>query len=697
MVSLLDKKAAVLVVHPVPALRQMIKEVLRQSHFQTVFSLESCGEALAFCEVESPAWIIMAPMLDEEVNCTSILLSVLQKPHLRQTKTSIVFDKSKDLSCLPLEFELGLFTWHTDCTTSSLFEKELVILFSRIEAAKHDPVLVSAEYIREYLDKNMYTQSRVELEKRLLDLYQGDVKLKMRLAEAYFLNHQPDEAKKVLKQALFFDRKIADSCNELVQRFLGSEDPIHVDESPGNNLGVERCFIIDSDLHALNAAKTLTEKLGIKNVQVFEDGRQAWDEIKDKKDPPQLIISEWKVKGISGSAFIQRVKDLGLGDSTIFVTSSLISQKELPLLEEIGVDHVVDKPVDEKNFSENLIRTILDNIFPRNSRAIERKIRKLLWANKVDQASFLLKNLIEDAETPQQIKYLLQSEVEFYQGNYERAKDLALQCLEQYNDSTYFLTLLGKILLKMTAFKEALICLEKAHRKCPYNVERIANIAFANIQLGWFDKALASIEEAKKLDAGASPVKEIECRYALEVGDEDRARELFTQIDNTKAIISYMNNRAINFVKTGKKEEGIEIYRRTLKMIPLEKRDLLGIVSYNLSLAYSRMDRSADALAQITSVVVHDKGLRLKIQSLKNRLMRAVEKNEALNFNTGMEATDSPIQEDSFSSLIRSLRLQSGEVCCCKIFYFREELAENPRELLERAVFHSVRIEKKAG
>ncbi|MBI2601779.1 MAG: response regulator [Deltaproteobacteria bacterium] len=701
MTPLLEKKNAVLVVHPVPALRQMIKEVLRKNHFQSVIALENCQDALAFCEIETPSWIIMAPMMEDDVNCTSLLLTVLQKQHLRQTRTSIIFDKSKDLFCLPLEFELGLFSWHVDCTTSLLFERELETLYSRIEAANHDPVLVSAEYIRDYLDRNMYSQSRVDLEKRLLDLYQGDSRLKVRLAEAYFLNHQPDEAKRVLKQAMFFDKKTTPVCKELVEKFLGLEDPLDSNEPAGPNLGVENCFIIDSDRHALNAAKALTDKLGIKNVKLFEDGATAWEELKSSKEtPPQLIISEWRVRGVSGSAFIQRMKDMGLGDSTIFVTSSLITQKELPLLEEIGVDHVVDKPVDEQSFSEHLIRTVRDNVYPRDSRAIERKVRKLLWANKVDQASFLLKSLMDDEETPPQIKQLLQSEVEFYQGNYEVAKNLAYQCLEQYNDSPYFLNLLGKILMKIAAFKEALICLEKAHKKCPYNIERISNMAVANIQLGWLDKALEFIEEAKQLDKDAASVKEIECRYAWEMGDEERARTLFAQIDNSKAIISYMNNRAISFVKAGRKEDGISLYQRTLNIIPPERRDLFGAVSYNLSLAYARTGQRQKALDQIRTITVEDKELRLKLQSLKSRLTKSIEKNESLVFANTLESADTHSQqkdEDAFASLLNALHLHSGEVCCCKIFYFQEESANRSRDLLVSAMSHSFLQMKKAG
>jgi DNA-binding response OmpR family regulator len=681
MFDLENKKLIkVAVVETAASVRQMQVDTLRGLGFDSIQSFCSGKEALGYLEVESLDWLIMPSLESSKINAVQILKIISENGRLRNLRTSLILDLSAELYLLSVGFELGLMSYHPKTFSKDEFESSFTDLFTMFSMNAHDAVLVAAQYCTTFLQKVEAKKSILSFSETILKMYPGKPKILLNLAAAQFLNGRDAAAEITLQQVVMLEPKLKSPAMRLLQKFTKKTDLDAVSSGDSTNiLGIKTAVIIDPDITMMNQIEAVLLSCGVKTVEKFKDGDEAWNWIKDQPEPG-IIIQEWRIAKVSGPMLIQRIRSHGYVQVPIIVTSSLLEKEDGPLLLEMGVDKIIKKPFLNNNFISAIVWTLQERSRPRESKSIEQKVRRFIKIGKIPDALRLMTHFMDDERVPPHKKLQLQAEFQFATGHVLEAKNLCAKIIEDGEANVLSLNLLGRILLELKDFSSAFAALERAHAICPMNIERLAKMADIKIQTGDISAAKDFIEAAEAFDSGAETVKEASCHFALETGDIGKASDLFSELDSAVRVISYMNNRAVAQARIGHFEDGIAMYQKTIKALPIKMEEERLAVNYNLALAYARYgdyDKSIKTLQKISST---DGRIGKKSAVLQKRLEKAVEQGACIEFKESSheEVLAKTGQEDvtsfdlSTQAMLDSLSVDPGDLCCYKIFFFLE-------------------------
>jgi len=618
-----DKSASVIVIDSSGPSRQLLGECVKGFGFTKVQGLATVKDALEQLEVEPCDWIITSLNSDQPENAMSLLKLCTMHTELRGTHVSFLLTDAEKV-CLPAAFALGLVSWHRKPFTKDSLTQDLGDLLKLFEAKNWNLTLVASDFLRKILQGAENKSDWVEFEKSLLDLYPGTPDLLMFLAEALFAAGNGPAAQMTLQQAVLLQPSLDDAAKKLKAKHPQS-GATGAETQAINVLGITNAVIVDSDEAIKNSVKSTLKEIGLDKVEAFDDGPTAAAWIKANPNPG-LIIQEWRIPKMPGPLFLQRVIAEGAVSTPVVVLSSLIKKDDMPLLKEMGVAALIEKPFDKTEFLNTIIRTIQQERLPNEDSSMERKIRNLIKTkNKTDldplYAQFIAKESIPEAK-----RKLIEAEYNFFLGDYIKARDLCIESIRQAGDSVLSLNLLGKTLMALQDFAAALKCLTKAQTQSPLNIERLCSIAEANTELGKEKEAKAALEQAQDIDGDNVKVKETEVNLALANGETDKAQSLMHQLDSLDGIVSHMNNKAVALSRCGMVPEGIEEYRKALSALPKDQIEIRAKVSYNLALAYVRASELDDAKRQLEEVIQNPSKVKGKALSLKKRIEQALEK-----------------------------------------------------------------------
>lgn len=681
MFDLEDKaQMKIAILEPASSVRQMQVDTLRGFGFQNIQSFGSGKEALGYLETEAPDWLIMGSLDLDEVNSIHLLKIISENGCLRNIRTSLIIDLASEAHILSLAFELGLMSYHPKTFSKDDFESGFNDLFTIFSMNEHDPVLVAARYIRTHLQELGAKKSILALSETILKMYPGNTKVLFGLAEAQFLNDRAEDGENTLCQVTMLDPRLKAAATRLLQKNTDKKDFDDGGTSKGANiLGVKSAVVVEPDGAALQQIEAQLKKCGVKVIETFEDGEQAWGWIKSNPEPG-IIIQEWRITGLTGPLLVQRVRNHGYIQVPIIVTSSLLGKDDIPLVLEMGVDKVVEKPFHDEEFIAAVIWTVQQNARPSESKSIEIKVRRSIDAGKMPDAMRLLTHYINDERVAPHKKLQLQAEFQFAEGHILKAKELCTQIIDDGEANVFTLNLLGRILLELKHYQAAYQALERAHKMCPMNISRLIDMADIKMHEGDLEIAGQSIEQAEAIDAEAEIVKEAGCRLALESGDTDKASDLFGELDSASKVISYMNNRAVALARIGHFEDSIAMYQKTIEALPKKMQDASLAVQYNLSLAHARYGDYDQAIESLAKIADAKHRIGQKASVLHQRLKTAQESGASIEFKEatreevlagqGEESIDS--FDLSTKAALESLSIDPGDICCHKIFFFLE-------------------------
>ena len=481
-----------------------------------------------------------------------------------------------------------------------------------------------------------------------------------------------------------------------------------------NILGIKNCVIIDNDSAVQHSLKGLFESIGVPKIEVFSNGLLAWNWLITHPEP-QLIVQEWRIPGLAGPVLIQRIRQHGFIQVPIIIISSLIQPNEIPLVKEMGVDNVIEKPFDNPTFFGGIFWTLQQNRNPTDQKSMERKIRKLLDAGKIAEAEKNIGQLVANPSVSVGSKRQIEAEYNYHLGNYKKARDLALVALKIKGDSLILMNLLGKCFVKLKNFDMSLKCFEKANVVSPMNLGRLLNMAEAQLNTGQTGQAKETVKKIKGIDEGCKKVDETECKIALEAGETQKAQQLMAKVESSNKLIAYMNNKAVALIKMGKYAEGIELYNRTIESVPSQWVDVLNNVTYNLGLAYTRLGEYQLAKETFNKIKANrSSGLFSKCESLKGRIDKSAktgdklilaeesnqdieEKMEEANGADGV-ATNEKGKGRSINELLAAIETKRGDICCYLIYRDVEDVTPNRDKLVNNMPqFHERKTIEKFG
>ncbi|MBF0443280.1 MAG: response regulator, partial [Oligoflexales bacterium] len=686
--ELAQKTAGILIVDSLASRSQAIQETLAGLGYEKISSVKTGKEALSVLETDEVNWIIAGFNGKEEVNLLQILKLITQNPILCSTRVSLFLAKD-DSYCLSLAFELGLLSFHVDIEDSEKIAAEIKKILELYANNGWCSTKVAASYLREYLISQGQFKTLLHFEKDMMKFNPGDVSQLISLAEAQFLGGDNDSGEITLNQAVFIDaslKAVADHIRNKYSLNMNSDselqnqmEPISQTEMLPNPLGLKTCVIVDSDTSVLYSIENFLKGAGIPFIHQFEDGAKAWEWIKENPEP-DIIIIEWKIPEVTGPMLLQRIRSIGYLNVPIVIISSLLHKEDVSLLKEMGASDVITKPFDQQIFFSSIIWTLQQENNPTELRALVGQIHASLEQKNFAEASRLKLKLLWHEEITDAVVLWTDAEFAYYEGEYEKCRDLALKAIDAAPNILPIHNLLGKCCLKLHQFDLALQAFEHSLKFSPENLQRLCDLAEVHQQKGDKEKADETLKKAVTIDPDNPHVIEKQIEYSIVDGNTDLARELFKKIDSIGRLLGYMNNRAVALALAQKFDEGIELYRKTITSIPEDKIAMREMVQYNLGLAYARcnnLEEAKKALAEFSNC--NNPALQKKIASLRSRIETAIKSGETLELKTASKTSPSSTAMDRDGGtaadenarvfeIKASMLLGQGDLCCHKLY-----------------------------
>ncbi len=586
----LNKTVATLVIFEHDLIRSMMQDVLRKNGFNARGAKNS-KDAISFIEAEKFDWIIMPYFPNERLTAMHILGLGIRNPHWRSIRMSLlVGERAGDCSDADIAdaMKYGCLSYMRGPFTQESFDRDIKQLKERMLAHGFLSDLVSATYLRSIAIDLPLKEAITKMEAAIVNLYPGDFSILMESAESCRNVGSFEEALILCSQARLLEdpkttvaeKKYNDVLDDIKKsgvelgRVLTSKDI----------LGFDNAVIIDSDTTVSGMISRSLKAVGVAEINIFSDGQEFMDWLGDNE--PDVIIMEWRIQKVSAAKILQRVSARPNKNPPQFVVvSSSIAQADLPMLKEFGVGSVVEKPFGKLALMSALLKTHAGNL-QKSGVYFEQRIRAFIRAKKYQKALELSKDFFADAQVGKGRKLLVQSDFLLASKNYSTARTTCLKGMSLPHDPIYGLQILGKVFMAERNFPAAMKCFDRVQTLAPVNVERICLMAMAEAEQGNPESSGKLMDTVKEMDSKHEMVLETSVTVALVQGDVVGAKKAVGDLPNIMGVVANQNNRAVAMVKSGSLEKSIDIYEKTLEILPEKSRDAHDIVVWNLALAY---------------------------------------------------------------------------------------------------------------
>lgn len=626
------KATRVLIAEEGCAVRQLLSETMRGLGFREITVVATGKDVFNAMEHDDCDWIIMPTFIGQAVTAFHVLKALCEIPRLREIRISLLVDKDDERYLAPA-FHYGLLSWHSKVYVQKHLETEMNKFFATMKANNWITTLVAAEYFRSFVNVTRKFEYLLDVEKQLLEIFPGSLPLLIRYGEAQLRTGNIKEGTQTLQQACLIDEQAKSFVSPIIQKYTDIDINLSSNQSTGQNvLGIKSCVLIDPDTAVLGTLKKLLSQAGVPQIETFENGQDAWEWLRQNPEP-DLLLQEWRIPGLPGPLLLQRIRHHGFINVPVNVISSVIKPEESHLLREFGVSNVIAKPFAPYCFFKSLVWTIQQNIYPTEQNSLQQKIKRLLLNNQLAEAERLKETFLADPMIKLSCKKTVEAHFAFTCGNYRMARDTAMEALRLQGDSLCLLNLIGKCLLKLGDYAAAVKVFEKAHSMSQMNIETLCLLAIAQHDCGQKVECEASLAKARDLDASNEMIGETDCQIALLDGDVSKAKDLMEELSSVHQVLAYMNNRAVSLTRSGRFDDGIKLYQRTIESIPSRLADAKDAVIYNLGLAFARYGDLHQAMESLTDIASRiDSRVHRKSLSLMKRVKDAVERNVAVPF-----------------------------------------------------------------
>lgn len=689
-----EKTASALVIEPSGAIRQLLVVTLKKFGFANVTGVSDLKDALGVMEAEPFDWIITSLFKDEKINGLHLLPILASKPILKNTRISIFFEESEH-DCLLPAYEKGLF-----CHFNKPFNKESLLdevtnHFNKYEELEWDDTRFAAYHIFSYLKEVKKFELLEEFSMNMLKIYPGDITIMLELAHAQIGLEQEKKAQTTLRQAFLLDNKSRNVISKFIEENFS--EPFDFENASGDekwDLGIEEIYIVDPDQKSRSQLEQILGDIGVENIKSYEDPEAAWQEL-ESSDLNGIMILEWGLPNISGAIFSQRIRKKNPCTPLIVLSSDLTEDDQI-ILKEIGIEKIIKKPLEKQELISTIIGILRQERIPTDVEMIELKIKQLLEAKKYEDAVKLKDQFMSNQSVPEYRRKKILADFSYYEGNFQLARDLAIEVIKNQSDSIALLNFIGKCLMKLGDLESSLACFKKAQEMSPQNIERLCNIAVVSQETGNNQQSHDAMEKAKSLDSKNQDVVKTDASLKISSGKTQDAQNIMKDMESLTEIISFMNNKAIALAKNGMVEESIDTYKQTLHSIPENKSKYKAAVSYNLALAYIRSSQLQPALDLLAEAFkIGSKPLQRKAKSLEARIKRAIANGSEIALKQQQNNTTSSDQDSQDASkdlksqaqdhlqIVATINANPGELCCYRVFASNEPISPEVQKLFK--------------
>lgn len=690
-----DFNIKIVTVHSSTSIRQLINAELRAKGFQDVVGVPDLKSLVSILEAHPVQWVISTGFLSEDPSFFQILKLTSEELELTDMRVSLIAESDLDIAMLSKAYDLGLLSHHENIKTKTDIEEMFNGIFQLNETFDGAQDLIAADYLRRAFITNSKWPELLAFERNLFHHHAGNLEVAMHLAEANLRNGLPQVAAHLFQQVQVIDTNFDQRINDLWMHFQGEAYDREKAKAQGQHpsmLGLKSCLIVEPDPQQLEIVKDLLVQIGVQNIVAFNDSTKAMAHL-EGKDRPELILCEWRMGSVSGPIFVQRVRELMGYSVPLTVMNHDLTERDMPILREMGVTTRIQKPIEAQAFFRDLTWIIHQDRAPSEPFIILQKIKHAMMEQDFERLANLTKRYMKSNLVGHGDKSLLQAELAYYRGNFHGAKNMALKALREGLASVDVLNLLGKAMMKVRDFSNALRCFENAQLISPSNVRRICNIAEIHLESGHQESYQEAIEAANDLDPDSPAIAEVEVKAALTQGETEKAKNLMKSLKSLMTILSFTNNRAIAQIRCSQFEEGIGLYQEALNAVPEEQKDIHTILQYNLGLALARQNRLEEAkyILQATQDAQHLPKIQQKAKSLLARVMRAITSGE--RFAVKDAPHDGNAQQDDqgrdpqkdLEDMMLAFRVGPGDLCLFRI-HVEQRVSVDLQEIIERSL-----------
>lgn len=634
----------VIVVESAGAMRATFAESLRKIGVHEVRPVASLATAIEMIEVDGAGWVVATTGTQEDVNVFHLLDLFANQPSLNRTLVSVIVDE-KDLSLIPFLFQQGAISVHQRTATMADWRASVDEVWKRLIGGE-SPAKIAADNLRAHLLSAALWPDLERLERSLLSLFPADVGALRKLAYAQERCGKVVEAGITKAQADMLESASGAANEKTIDRGIAALTANYGDadlDPPANVLDLQSCLIVDPDESMRFALRQVARSLGCPVIATVESGLAA-DEWMKINGAPGLLLTEWRIAGVTTSALIQRISApryrLPSQAPIVIVTSSLVDQAGLAIINEMGVAAVVKKPVGRTGIMSAIIQAVCKDRLPSDVPEVLRAFRSATVRGDRDRAARERQRLFTIVGLPDAIRRYVDGEWHYMSGSYAQAKEIVMGATGGSSPSFAILSLLGKILLKLKDFEAAEKILSRAQSLSPMNVDRLCMIAEAQVEIGDLDGAKSKLLMAHALDPDLPQAIAVveNLRRKLETTGAS-LDEALSSLASGSSLFAYHNNCGVAFAKTGKLDESIDCYRKA----SMASRDnqsthsARASIAYNLGLSLckgSRLDEAVTELEFATGCAPDESDILEKAESLLNRVRISLETGRPIVFST---------------------------------------------------------------
>ena len=344
--------------------------------------------------------------------------------------------------------------------------------------------------------------------------------------------------------------------------------------------------------------KVLLMNRQYQNITMCKSGEEALELIETKRI--QFIITAWELPGMTGTAFVQRVKAKRQFAHIPFVLySARLSPDEIKLTSELGLRNIIRMPVTEDGAFAVIghVVAIEESLDP--IEIVLRTADKLFLEKQYSQSLNELKPALVKGAFFHRAQTLL-GEIYYGEQQLPEAENAVKDALD--HDDTYHeaLHLIAKIFANTGRHAQAIDMLKKMNLESPLNIQTLIDLGSAQMDSDMDAAAKATFDKADKIDPEHPKLKDEKGKLAFKQGDYGLARQLLAETASAEDIVRHLNNVAVGIVSKKDFAQGIKVYEAAIGI--LKEPGHSHVLEYNMGLALRKKGELRKAFDVLASV-----------------------------------------------------------------------------------------------
>ncbi|MFW5730062.1 MAG: response regulator [Desulfonatronovibrionaceae bacterium] len=356
-------------------------------------------------------------------------------------------------------------------------------------------------------------------------------------------------------------------------------------------------LVVDDVEPARHTVINILRVLGYQQTEEAATGQEAWEKLQAKPDVG-LVISDWKMPGMSGVELLKKVREEDrLKDLPFFMVTSKSEKEDVAQAFDLGATGYMVKPLNIQ-----VLKSKMESLFKETP---ARVLKKLLvqTQEKVQNGDFLKAKLLlldflkKNPDFKPRIFLELGLIMEL-EAKWDEAEKMADSALKMNPEMTRAWFLKARIRGVHADWEKAAQCIGKAIELNPRNADFLMFQGRVYLEMKNFPRARSSFITLLNAFPRDMELKQKIWNMYLDFGFVEQVQVDFGAILFESLSIDTLNNLAVALRKKDLLKESLLVYKQALKKEPNNSK-----VLYNAAMAQSKAGNPAVALKYLERAI----------------------------------------------------------------------------------------------